>query len=204
MSPTARSPRRAWSKAKRADMAGLVVRRMTEARPRARARLGGGGGLESRPSRRGLFYAADPQGYFLAELDGASGRLDLRRCATARTFGFLGLYIVRPEFRGRGFGMALWRAAMDHFGDRIVGPRRRRRAAGRTTGSQASGSRTATFASGRRRRRRAAGSRRSRVVPFDEVARYDATVFPAPRDAFLASWIGQSQALALGVIDGKA
>jgi len=30
-------------------------------------------------------------------------------------FGFLSLFIVRPEFRGQGFGSALWRAALATF-----------------------------------------------------------------------------------------
>ena len=29
-------------------------------------------------------------------------------------FGFLGLYIVKPQHRGKGFGIKLWRAAMEH------------------------------------------------------------------------------------------
>ena len=41
--------------------------------------------------------------------------------ATARGFGFLGLYIVKAEHRGQGFGLELWRAALDHLGDRMVG-----------------------------------------------------------------------------------
>jgi ribosomal protein S18 acetylase RimI-like enzyme len=66
------------------------------------------------------FYAADPQGFLLGELDGApAGSVSAVRYGA--DFGFLGLYIVRPEFRGRGFGVKLWRAALDHLGDRIVG-----------------------------------------------------------------------------------
>ena len=32
-------------------------------------------------------------------------------------YGFLGLYLVRPEWRGRGYGLQLWRHAMDHLAD---------------------------------------------------------------------------------------
>ena len=30
-------------------------------------------------------------------------------------YGFIGLYIVRPDQRGRGFGVKLWREALDHL-----------------------------------------------------------------------------------------
>lgn len=32
-------------------------------------------------------------------------------------YGFLGLYLVRPEWRGRGYGLQLWRHAMEHLAD---------------------------------------------------------------------------------------
>jgi len=36
-------------------------------------------------------------------------------------FAFLGLYIVLPEFRGQGTGIALWEHALRHAGNRAVG-----------------------------------------------------------------------------------
>jgi hypothetical protein len=36
-------------------------------------------------------------------------------------FAFLGLYICRPEFRGRGNGWALWQAGITHAGERTIG-----------------------------------------------------------------------------------
>ena len=35
--------------------------------------------------------------------------------------GFVGLYLCRQPFRGRGFGTALWRAALAGMGDPVVG-----------------------------------------------------------------------------------
>ena len=32
-------------------------------------------------------------------------------------YGFIGLYIVRPDQRGRGYGVKLWREALDHLHD---------------------------------------------------------------------------------------
>src|SRR5262249_36887685 len=37
------------------------------------------------------------------------------------SFAFLGFYIVRPDLRGRGYGLRIWQAAMAHAGTRTVG-----------------------------------------------------------------------------------
>ena len=37
------------------------------------------------------------------------------------SFRFAGHYIVRPEFRGQGYGIQVWRAGMAHLGTRDVG-----------------------------------------------------------------------------------
>jgi Acetyltransferase (GNAT) domain len=41
------------------------------------------------------------------------------------------------------------------------------------------------------------------AVPTEEILRYDETAFPAPRAEFLKSWLGQRQAVALGVVDER-
>ncbi|MCU1641164.1 MAG: hypothetical protein JWN03_1439 [Nocardia sp.] len=66
------------------------------------------------------FFAQDPDGFLI-------GRLS-REPATAVSvvnygygFAFLGFYLVRPELRGRGLGIATWKAGLAHAGRRIVG-----------------------------------------------------------------------------------
>lgn len=66
------------------------------------------------------FWAADPEGFFMAERDG--------RLAAAISVvnhdddhAFLGLYICHPDFRGQGIGLALWAHALRHAGGRSVG-----------------------------------------------------------------------------------
>ena len=118
-------------------------------------------------------------------------------------FGFLGLYIVKAERRGRGFGFALWRAALDHLGERVIGLDG---VVAQQENYRKSGFRLAY----RNVRRRGVGGGAApgaltdlAAVPFDEIARYDASVFSAPREAFLKPWISQPQAVALGVVDGQ-
>lgn len=57
------------------------------------------------------FYRTDPHGFFIGLLNGQP-----IGCISAVSydgvFGFIGLYIVVPEHRGKGFGMALWKLAM--------------------------------------------------------------------------------------------
>ncbi len=66
------------------------------------------------------FHDADPDGFLMGRLNGEPVAAISAVCHS-ETFGFLGLYICRPEYRGRGYGMALWDAAMLRFGDRRVG-----------------------------------------------------------------------------------
>ena len=36
-------------------------------------------------------------------------------------FAFLGLYIVDPLYRGKGYGMQIWQYLLDYAGDRCIG-----------------------------------------------------------------------------------
>jgi GNAT superfamily N-acetyltransferase len=66
------------------------------------------------------FHAADPDGFLLGIRDGeiVSG---ISVVASGPAFGFLGLYIVKPEHRGKGFGMQTWQAGLAYLGDRTIG-----------------------------------------------------------------------------------
>ncbi|MFF0558183.1 GNAT family N-acetyltransferase [Streptomyces sp. NPDC004266] len=66
------------------------------------------------------FFAQDPGGFFLGRVDGepvsAISVVDYDD-----SYAFLGFYLVRPELRGLGYGLATWRAALVHAGGRTVG-----------------------------------------------------------------------------------
>lgn len=66
------------------------------------------------------FHAADPNGFFLAEVDGAPAA-SISVVNHTEDMAFLGLYICRPAYRGQGVGFALWEDAIRHAGDRTVG-----------------------------------------------------------------------------------
>src|SRR3974390_1922969 len=66
------------------------------------------------------FAAADPDGFFLGELDGAPAATV--SCVNyGDSFAFLGFYIVREDLRGRGYGLRIWDAAINHAGSRVIG-----------------------------------------------------------------------------------
>jgi hypothetical protein len=66
------------------------------------------------------FVAADPEGFFIGELDGAPAAT-ISCVNYGDSFAFLGFYIVRKDLRGRGYGLSIWNAAIEHAGARVIG-----------------------------------------------------------------------------------
>lgn len=66
------------------------------------------------------FQAADPEGFIGCFVDGliAAGISAIRY---GSAFGFIGLYIAHPDFRGRGYGRRVWDAGMAHLKGRTIG-----------------------------------------------------------------------------------
>ncbi len=121
-------------------------------------------------------------------------------------FGFLGFYICRPEFRGRGFGWALWQAGLDHLAARSIG----------LDGvvAQQANYRKSGFVLAHRNVRYAGAVKPGRVDTagiiaispdlWPEIQAFDRPVFGAPRAAFLEAWLGQPGHIArASVIDGR-
>lgn len=137
------------------------------------------------------FAAPDPQGFLIGELDGEPAATV--SCVNyGANFAFLGFYIVRADLRGRGFGLRIWNAAIAHAGPRVIGLDG---VVAQQQNYRKSGFELA-YANVRYGGIVAApdapqvGVVRLNEVPFADVEAYDATVFPAPRPAFLRAWIG--------------
>jgi GNAT superfamily N-acetyltransferase len=161
-----------------------------------------------------LFWATDPAAFIAAELDGemiGGGAIT----SYNGEFGFMGFFIVRPEYRGRGIGNTLWYARRKRLLDRLH--------PGASIGLDGVFEMQNYYAKGgfafshRNMRFRTEITDRSATaqnddknivplaaVPFDEVLDYDRTCFPAMRSNFLREWIAQPDALALGYLhDGQ-
>ncbi|MFE1377403.1 GNAT family N-acetyltransferase [Streptomyces sp. NPDC058740] len=66
------------------------------------------------------FFAQDPEGFFLGRIDGEPVSA-ISVVNYSDTYSFLGFYLVRPDLRGHGHGLATWRSALAHAGARTVG-----------------------------------------------------------------------------------
>jgi GNAT superfamily N-acetyltransferase len=148
------------------------------------------------------FYAADPGGFLMGELgDEPVGCISA--VSYAGRYGFVGLYIVRPEFRGRGHGRRLFQAALERLSEHNIG------LDGVVAQQQSYGRRGFRLAYRNiRYRGHARGAPiHASVEPagegvFDAVRALDRQVFPEPRDAFLRAWLRQPRGRAFIARDG--
>ncbi|MGY4473040.1 GNAT family N-acetyltransferase [Bradyrhizobium sp. USDA 3364] len=136
------------------------------------------------------FAAEDPHGFFVGELDREPAAV-ISCVNYGAQFSFLGFYIVRPDLRGRGHGLKIWNAAIAHARPRVIG-------LDGVVAQQANYSKsgfTLAYANVRYGGTVAAPPAPNghivalTDVPLALIEADDATVFPAPRLAFLNAWI---------------
>ncbi|MFM0132223.1 GNAT family N-acetyltransferase [Paraburkholderia sediminicola] len=153
------------------------------------------------------FRAGDPNGFFIGEWRGEPVAC-ISAIAYGEHFGFIGLYIVKPAFRGRGFGMRVWQHGMDYLGNRNVGLDG---VVAQQANYRKSGFRLAyrnirfqgvvhAFAQG------TTGTNilNASALPFERLLDHDRQCFPAMRERFLATWLDQRDATALAAVrDGQ-
>ncbi|QOZ32548.1 GNAT family N-acetyltransferase [Bradyrhizobium sp. CCBAU 53421] len=136
------------------------------------------------------FAVEDPQGFFIGELDGEPAAV-ISCVNYGAQFSFLGFYIVRPDLRGRGYGLKIWNAAIAHAHPRVIGLDG---VVAQQANYQKSGFALA-YANVRYGGTVAAPAAPNTGVvaladlPMAVIEADDATVFPAPRPAFLRAWI---------------
>ncbi|VVS91979.1 acyl-coa n-acyltransferase [Desulfoluna spongiiphila] len=147
------------------------------------------------------FHAADPHGFFIGEVN-REPVATLSAVSYGKTFGFLGFYIVKPEHRGKGYGMQIWRAGLDYLKGRNVG-------LDGVVAQQDNYKKSGFNLAHRNIRYEGSGGgclpahgeiQPLAALPFQMVASYDQRCFPADRSPFLSAWLYQPQSTALGVI----
>jgi hypothetical protein len=137
------------------------------------------------------FATVDPDGFLIGEIDGAPAATISCLNYDAR-FAFLGFYIVRADLRGRGHGLRIWNAAIAHASARVIGLDG---VVAQQESYKKSGFKLAYANVRYGGTITAPPVPRAEVIalsdlPFAAVETDDATVFPAPRAAFLRAWIG--------------
>ena len=146
------------------------------------------------------FFAADPKGFFLAELNGKPAGC-ISAVAYDESFGFMGFYIVPKELRNKGIAIKLWEHAIAYMGKRTIGGDGVVHMLGKY---EKAGFKTvhhnSRYEGIGRRSAIASGLADLRGIPFEELVSYDRLFFPAQRSNFLKSWIGQEDSLSLADI----
>ncbi|RVU22981.1 GNAT family N-acetyltransferase [Streptomyces antnestii] len=156
------------------------------------------------------FFAQDPDGFFLGRIDGEPVSA-VSVVNYGDDYAFLGCYLVRPDLRGRGYGIATWNAGLAHAGARTVGldgvPDQQDNY--RKSGFELAHT-TVRHSGIAQPRPPVAAPARGSVIPVGEagglkaVARYDSACYPADRPRFLASWLSGDGHRALArVVDGR-
>lgn len=157
-----------------------------------------------------LFWATDPEAYIAAELDGemiGGGAIT----SYNGDFGFMGFFIIRPEYRGRGLGSQLWHARRDRLLSRLT--------PGASIGMDGVFEMQDFYAKGgfvfSHRDLRftvdvplgiasSPDDEREIVsladIPFDQLLDYDRHCFPAARADSLKAWIAQADSLAVACL----
>jgi GNAT superfamily N-acetyltransferase len=151
------------------------------------------------------FFAADPEGFLVGRLDGRPVAC-ISAVSYGARFGFIGLYIVVPEYRGKGYGRALWNAGMAKLAGHNVGldgvlaqqPNYRR------SGFRLAYSNVRFEREGALPAEPAGGIVDLAEVPFGLIDALDRLCFPAPRENFLRAWIAQPDAAGRACIERGA
>ncbi len=156
------------------------------------------------------FFRADQNGFFVGLLDSVPVAF-ISAVNYNDEYSFVGLYIVRPEFRGKGYGYALWQYALEKLGTVTCGLD--------GVPAQIENYRKSGFVYAFRQMRLAAPAihhipASGTIYPVDaenleRIHSYDTVVFGTDRRSFIADWLTMPNAKAFysekdGHIDGYA
>lgn len=147
------------------------------------------------------YHAADQNGFLI-------GYLSDEPIATISVikyndfFGFLGFYIVKPEYRGKGYGIQIWNAGLKYLEGQSIG-------LDGVLVQQHNYEKAGFKLAYRNIRYEGVGGgtppKNSDIVqlnnlPFETIDSYSRPFFPANRSQFIKSWITQADSHALGII----
>lgn len=146
------------------------------------------------------YYCADSQGFLIGYL-GSEPIATLSAVKYSDTFGFLGFYIVKPEYRAQGYGFRIWQRGLEYLRgcniglDGVMTQQDNYRKSGFELAFR--NIRYQGFGGGE-------FPTQAQIVqlsslPFASVVAYTRPFFPTDRSRFLKVWINQPQSMALGI-----
>ncbi|KTD61457.1 GNAT family acetyltransferase [Legionella santicrucis] len=151
------------------------------------------------------FYRTDPQGFFAGKLNGQIIAVG-SAVVYDDYFAFCGFYIVDKNYRSQGYGIQLTQARLAYISDRNAG----------LDGvlDMIDNYARIGYKFAHNNARYALEHKppspkpeplivNLQTVPFAQLTHYDRHFFPAPRPQFLAAWIQQNTALALGYVQDQ-
>ncbi len=183
-------------------MTGPVIRQLTMAEVEQLIGWAAAEGWNPGLDDAAVFQAADAGGFLGAFAEGemAAGISAVRY---GEDFGFIGLYICHPDFRGQGYGKTVWNAGLKHLEGRTIGldgvPEQQ--ANYRSMGF-VSQYRTIRYSGHSARTDKAGGIRPLESADMPAVEAFDRAYFPAPRTGFLRQWLTRPRR-ALAAFEGS-
>lgn len=148
------------------------------------------------------FFNADPNGYFAGVLGDKIVSI-ISAVKYDNIYGFVGFYIVDPEFRGRGYGLPVWNRAMEYLDGCIIGldgvPEQ-------VENYKKSGflyaHRNITY-KGISSKMNPSNNNISElsIDNFEMIRNYDLQFMPDSRDVFLKCWLSQDDSWIIGIVE---
>ncbi|HOO31553.1 MAG TPA: GNAT family N-acetyltransferase [Thermotogota bacterium] len=149
------------------------------------------------------FFNTDHSGFYTGEVDGEMVSA-ISIVKYKNHFAFLGLYLVKPEYRGNGFGIDLWNHAIGLHGTYNIG-------LDGVSEQQANYRKSGFMFAHRNIRYRGIKSEITRSVqsmnlgdiPFETLCQYDRRCFPSERTEFLRTWISREGTRGYGIMEAN-
>ena len=148
------------------------------------------------------FYETDPKGFFVGLL-GNEPISCISAVAYDDNFGFVGFYIVKPEYRGRGYGLKIWNEAILHLKPQNIGLDG---VLAQQSNYMKSGFKLAyrnIRFEGKAENNNYKDKNIVRLTEssFKDLLTYDSKLFPVPRVNFLKSWLKQPGSTSFAAIE---
>ncbi|WCN14112.1 GNAT family N-acetyltransferase [Marinomonas mediterranea] len=164
-----------------------------------------------------LYHAADPNGFLMSYL----GEEPIGCISVVKyddSFGFLGFYIVKPEYRGQGYGIQIWNEGLRYLEgcniglDGVLAQQENYKKFGfklayRNIRFEGTGGVESLDGLNAQLNTQFNAPNSARLVrlgdlPLEKIQAYERPFFPANRAGFNRLWINQLDAEAIGIVEG--